>query len=76
MGYIEVNGKRDGSSFDLRDVVSLLMMGRQATLKIENDLFYRGIYDNMIEMLKSMVNIIESRDPYIRCHSSRVTNML
>jgi HD-GYP domain-containing protein (c-di-GMP phosphodiesterase class II) len=73
MGYIEVNGKRDGSSFDLKDEVFLSMMGRQATLKIENDLFYRGIYDNMIEMLKTMVNIIESRDPYIRCHSSRVT---
>ncbi|MGA1795391.1 MAG: HD-GYP domain-containing protein [bacterium] len=73
MGYIEVEGRRDGAPFDQRDVVSVLMMARQATLKIENDLFYRGIYENMIEVLKSMVNIIESRDPYIRCHSSRVT---
>jgi len=73
MGYIEVEGRRDGTPFDQRDVVSVLMMARQATLKIENDLFYRGIYENMLEVLKSMVNIIESRDPYIRCHSSRVT---
>ena len=73
MGYIEVEGRTDGAPFDQRDVVSVLMMARQATLKIENDLFYRGIYENMIEVLKSMVNIIESRDPYIRCHSSRVT---
>lgn len=74
MGYIEVESRIDGKPFDLRDEVSLLMMGRQATLKIENDLFYREIYENMIEVLKSMVNIIESRDPYIHCHSSRVTN--
>ena len=74
MGYIEVHNRRDGGSFDFRDVISLLMVGRQATLKIENDLFYRGIYENMIEMLKSMVNIIETRDPYIRSHSSRVAD--
>ena len=74
MGYIEVRNRKNGESFDFKDAISLLMIGRQATLKIENDLFYRGIYENMIEMLKSMVNIIETRDPYIRSHSSRVTN--
>ncbi|MBN2374405.1 HD-GYP domain-containing protein [bacterium] len=74
VGYIEVRDRKDGQPFDLRDLTSVMMMGRQATLKIENDLFYRSIYDGMIEMLRSLVNILESRDPYIRCHSSRVTH--
>lgn len=73
IGHIKVEGRNDGKAFDTRDFVSLLMMGRQATLKIENDLFYRRIHEGMIEVLRSMVNILESRDPYIRCHSSRVT---
>lgn len=74
IGYIEVKDRIDERPFDLRDLVSVMMMGRQATLKIENDLFYRRIYENMIEMLKTLVNIIESRDPYTHCHSSRVTD--
>lgn len=74
IGYIEVKERKDEQPFDLRDLISVMMMGRQATLKIENDLFYRRIYENMIEMLKTLVNIIESRDPYTHCHSSRVTN--
>ncbi len=74
MGYIEVRDRKDSLPFDLRDLVSIIMIGRQATLKLENDLFYHRIYENMLEMLKALVNIIESRDPYIHCHSSRVSN--
>jgi len=72
IGYIEVKDKKDSQTFDKRDLISLIMLGRHAALRIENDLFYHRIYENMIEMLYALVNIIESRDPYIHCHSSRV----
>lgn len=74
IGYIEVRGRKDARPFDSRDAISVMMMGRQAMLKIESDLFYHNIYETMLEMLNSLVYIIESRDPYLHSHSSRVSS--
>lgn len=72
-GYLRVENKQDNQKFDSKDLFSLLLLSRQATLKIENDLLYKRVHQDLIDSLLSMVNMLESRDRYTYSHSRRVT---
>ncbi|MEW6379016.1 MAG: HD domain-containing phosphohydrolase [bacterium] len=72
-GYLRVENKQNNQKFDSKDLFSLLLLSRQATLKIENDLLYKRVHQDLIDSLLSMVNMLESRDRYTYSHSRRVT---
>jgi len=74
-GYLRVENKIGNQKFDSRDLFSLLLLSRQATLKIENDLLYKRVHQDLIDSLLSMVNVLESRDKYTYSHSRRVTQL-
>jgi len=74
-GYLRVENKIGNQKFDSRDLFSLLLLSRQATLKIENDLLYKRVHQDLIDSLLSMVNVLESRDKYTYSHSRRVTRL-
>ncbi|MEW5910756.1 MAG: HD-GYP domain-containing protein [Thermodesulfobacteriota bacterium] len=74
-GYLRVENKVDNQKFDSKDLFSLLLLSRQATLKIENDLLYKRVHQDLVESLLSMVNMLECRDKYTYSHSRRVTRL-
>lgn len=74
-GYLRVENKIDNQKFDARDLFSLLLLSRQATLKIENDLLYKRVHQDLIDSLLAMVNVLEFRDKYTYSHSRRVTRL-
>lgn len=74
-GYLRVEGKLDRDKFDSKDLFLLLFLSRQAILKIENDLLYKRVHQNLANTLGTMVNMLESRDKYIHSHSQRVTQL-
>lgn len=74
-GYLRVENKQHDQKFDSKDLFSLLLLSRQATLKIENDLLYKRVHQDLIDSLLSMVNMLESRDKYTHSHSQRVTGL-
>ena len=77
-GYLRVEGKldqEDQQKFDSKDLFLLLLLSRQATLKIENDFLYKSVHRNLTNTLGTMVNMLESRNRYIHSHSQRVTQL-
>ncbi|MEW5802145.1 MAG: HD-GYP domain-containing protein [bacterium] len=74
-GYLRVENKTGNQKFDSRDLFSLLLLSRQATLKIENDLLYKRVHRDLIDSLLSMVNMLECRDKYTCSHSQRVARL-
>ncbi|MCL6582794.1 MAG: HD domain-containing protein [bacterium] len=73
LGYLRVENKQGNQKFDSKDLFSLLLLSRQVTLKIENDLLYKRVHQDLIDSLLSMVNMLESRDKYTYSHSRRVS---
>ena len=74
-GYLRVECKRDKESFDAKDLFLLLLLSRQATLKIENDLLYKKVHKDLVNALGAMVTILEAKDKYTSSHSQRVTQL-
>lgn len=72
-GYLRVEGKVNNQNFDSRDLFLLLLLSRQATLKIENDLLYKRVQKNLASTLGAIIRAMETREQYIQAHSQRVT---
>ncbi|MGA1874712.1 MAG: HD-GYP domain-containing protein, partial [bacterium] len=74
-GYLRVEGKLEGEKFDSKDLCLLLLLSRQATLKIENDLLHKRIHNNFFDALESLVHSLEAKYKYMHSHSRKVTQM-
>jgi response regulator RpfG family c-di-GMP phosphodiesterase len=73
IGILSLSNKLDGTSFTDDEIHLALTFGKRVALRIENNTLYETIYNNLINTLKSLVSIIEARDPYTKQHSERVT---
>jgi putative nucleotidyltransferase with HDIG domain len=72
-GLLSLANKVDGSSFTDDDISLALTLVNKTALRIENNVLYEIIYNNLVNSLKALVISIEARDPYTRFHSERVT---
>ena len=72
-GVLSLANKIDGSSFTDDDISLALTLVNKTALRIENNILYEIVYNNLVNSLKALVISIEARDPYTRFHSERVT---
>jgi response regulator RpfG family c-di-GMP phosphodiesterase len=72
-GLLNLADKADASEFTDDDVSLALTLVNKTALRIENNVLYEVVYNNLVNSLKSLVISIEARDPYTRFHSERVT---
>jgi len=72
-GIISLSNKGDGTAFTNDEISLALTFAKKAAQRIENNALYEVFYNNLINTLKSLVNIIEARDSYTKQHSERVT---
>jgi putative nucleotidyltransferase with HDIG domain len=72
-GLLNLANKVDGSSFTDDDISLALTLVNKTALRIENNVLYEIVYNNLVNSLKALVISIEARDPYTRFHSERVT---
>jgi putative nucleotidyltransferase with HDIG domain len=73
-GLLSLANKVDGSSFTDDDISLALTLVNKTALRIENNVLYEIVYNNLVNSLKSLVLSIEARDSYTREHSERVTS--
>ncbi|NWF98406.1 MAG: response regulator [Nitrospirae bacterium] len=73
-GILNLAEKSDGLGFSEDEIYLALNFAKKAALRIENNALYDVLYNNLVSALKSLVIIIEARDPYTRHHSERVTS--
>lgn len=74
-GYLRVEEKLDNRKFDSHDLFLLLLLARQATLKIENELLYKQVHRDLTKSFGVIVNILESKNKYTYFHSQKVTQL-
>jgi len=72
-GLLSLANKVDGSTFSGDDISLALTLVNKTALRIENNVLYEIVYNNLVNSLKSLVLSIEARDSYTRDHSERVT---
>jgi putative nucleotidyltransferase with HDIG domain len=72
-GLLSLANKVGGASFTDDDISLALTLVNKAALRIENNVLYEIVYNNLVNSLKALVISIEARDPYTRDHSERVT---
>jgi putative nucleotidyltransferase with HDIG domain len=72
-GVLTLANKVDGSSFTDDDISLALTLVNNTALRMENNVLYEIVYNNLVDSLKALVISIEARDPYTRDHSERVT---
>jgi putative nucleotidyltransferase with HDIG domain len=74
-GILNVVDKLDGTLFSEEEVFLLHTLVQKAALNIENSFLYEGIFQNIGETLKALVQVLEAKDPYTKAHSQRVTQL-
>ena len=72
-GVLCAEGKYHDSGFDQQDLLFLAELSKRASLGLENNYLYEGIFEVLMSTLRSLVSTIEAKDPYTREHSQRVT---
>jgi putative nucleotidyltransferase with HDIG domain len=72
-GLLTLANKIGGSNFTDDDISLALTLVNNTALRIENNVLYEIVYNNLVNSLKALVISIEARDPYTRDHSERVT---
>ena len=74
IGVLNITDKRDRTDFTEIDIMLIRQLTEKASIRIENNILYEGIYANLIDTLRSLIFTIEARDSYTRQHSQRVTS--
>ncbi|HOZ45701.1 MAG TPA: response regulator [Candidatus Hydrogenedentes bacterium] len=72
IAVLNVNEKRDGTSFNEGDLKVLSIVANHASAAIENVRLIRDIEEAHLGTLKSMALMLEAKDPYTHGHSQRV----
>jgi HD-GYP domain-containing protein (c-di-GMP phosphodiesterase class II) len=72
LGVIEVLNKRDGTSFDERDLEAVVSVANTAAMVIENTRLYQGVTDAFRDTILAVATAIDSKGPYQKGHSQRV----
>lgn len=72
-GVLNLTDKRDKSDYTEEDEQLAAVVAEKAGSKIENNVLYEGIYNNLLDTLKALVYTLEAKDSYTRSHSQRVT---
>jgi len=72
LGYLKVK-KNENQEIDSREIKFLEAIAHLTGLKFQNSTFQLVIYQGLVQTLKVLVNVVEAKDVYTRCHSQRVT---
>ncbi len=73
-GMLAIGNKTDGTELVEEEISLAIALANRVVLRIENNALYDSIYNNLLNTLRSLVYIIEARDPYTKQHSERVTS--
>ncbi len=74
VAVLNVNRKKDGQAFTDSDLKALSIIGKHASVALENVHLLRNLESAHLETLQSMALILEAKDPYTHGHSERVRN--
>lgn len=73
IGVAEVLNKKGGGSFTQEDAELFQALARQAAVAMDNARLYRDLEDLFLSLIRTLVSIIDAKDPYTHGHSERVT---
>jgi response regulator RpfG family c-di-GMP phosphodiesterase len=74
VAVLNVNRKKDGLAFTDSDLKALSIIGKHASVALENVHLLKDLESAHLETLQSMALILEAKDPYTHGHSERVRN--
>lgn len=74
-GVLNISKPSPEHLFSHREIQLLEKMVAKCSLTLENHALYEGLYDNLIDTLRSLVMAVEAKDLYTKDHSRRVTNL-
>lgn len=74
-GALTVWEKCSGGEPTREDITLLEALAQRASLAIENQALYEGIYATLTDTLLCLVSTIEAKDPNTKDHSQRVTRL-
>jgi putative nucleotidyltransferase with HDIG domain len=74
-GVLNCTDKKGGVPYSEKDLYFFDFLAKKASLTIENLALYESLSQNLFSTLYTLVETIEARDPYIREHSRRVTDL-
>ncbi len=74
LAVLNVNRKKDGRSFTDSDLKALSIIGKHASVALENVHLLKDLEHAHLDTLQSMARILEAKDPYTHGHSERVRN--
>jgi putative nucleotidyltransferase with HDIG domain len=72
-GVLNVWEKSSGGDLTREDATLLKALAQRASLAIENQALYEGLYATLTDTLLCLVSTIEAKDPNTKHHSQRVT---
>ena len=73
LGTVNLTDKPGGAAFTSQDEHLMQNLVEKASIKLENQALYEGIYSNLVDTLNALITTIEAKDPYTNDHSHRVT---
>jgi putative nucleotidyltransferase with HDIG domain len=73
IGVLQVINKIGGSYFNKEDQELLEGMSCQIAIALENAKLYKELHDLFIEVIRSLADALDARDPYTKGHSVRVS---
>ena len=73
LGVIEILNKLDGSDFNEQDLEAVVSVAATSALAINNTRLHKEMSDAYKSTILALADTVDTRDPYTRGHSRRVT---
>ena len=71
-GVVNISKGSHDEGFTDKELHLLQNMIAKSSLTLENHALYEGLYDNLMDTLRSLIGAVEAKDLYTRDHSKRV----
>jgi response regulator RpfG family c-di-GMP phosphodiesterase len=74
-GVLNISKPSKNQQFTEKELHLLQNMIAKSSLTLENHALYEGLYDNLMDTLRSLIGAVEAKDVYTRDHSKRVMDL-